>query len=41
MFPMEVRKGDELPLTIGYIKGSSPTRIAFRVDFNASGKKYS
>jgi hypothetical protein len=33
-FPMEVTKGDERTLTVGYIKGSSPTRIAFRVDFN-------
>ena len=41
MFPKEVSKGDELTLTIGYMKGSPPGRIILKVDFNSTGKKYS
>ena len=39
-FPYEVSKGDEVNLTVGYIKGSAPGRLLLEVDYNPEGKKY-
>ena len=37
---MEVSKGDELNLTVGYIKGSAPGQLILELDFNPEGKKH-
>ena len=36
--PLEVNKGDVLTLNVGFIKGSSPGRILFELEFDDEGK---
>ena len=39
MFPFEVSKGEELSLTIGYIRGSAPGQLLLEIEFDPEGKK--
>ena len=40
-FPIEVRKGDRLILTVGYLKGTPLDRVYFNVDYDTNGERNS
>ena len=38
-FPIEVRKGGTLILTVGYLKGTTLGRVLFRAEYDTNGER--